>query len=231
MKFKILAVSVILCLSVFSCGGKKNENSYSSPEKTESSSVGKSIETSEQTVELPDSDVAFREKYKDVPTAETGALISISDTVVSAGETAEVTVSVEGVDLQWNMCGIHLTFPNELKCVRQGTEGRDVKCKKGKAVEYNTGFIALEWVENKPDELIRNNLGSLFFTTMFEGDTGQDGDIATFYFEVPEDAKSGTVYPIGYFFRDSDIFRNTSYDSSFEKYAFENWQTGSITVK
>lgn len=229
MNLKLPIISALVCCMLFSCGGK-GENSYSSPENTDNKSIGKGIKYAEM-INLPESNEVLKAKFKDIPEAETGAVISISDTAVSAGETAEVTVSLKGADLGWNMCGIHLTFPDKLKCVRKGTEGRDVKCKKGTAVEYNTGFIAVEWVQNRPEELLSQNLGSLFFTTMFDGDGGQDGDIATFYFEVPKDAESGTVYPIGYYFMESDIFRNSSNDESFEKYAFENWQTGSITVK
>ena len=45
------------------------------------------------------------------------------------------------------------------------------------------------------------------------------------------DAKSGTVYPIGMYFLDTDMFQNTAKDISMEKYAFEHFQSGSITVK
>ncbi|MDE5584407.1 MAG: hypothetical protein K2J08_11980 [Ruminococcus sp.] len=230
MNIKILAVSVLLSFSLLACGDKKNQDSYESPETSGKSSVGKSIETEDEN-KLKKSGEVLKEKYRDVPSAETGPVISISDTAVSAGGTAEVTVSVKGADMAWNMCGIHVTFPDELKCVRLKDDKQDVKCKKGEAVDMCDGFIALEWIDNKPDELINNHLGSLFFTAMFEGDSGQDGEIATFYFDVPEDAESGTVYPIGYYFMQSDMFRNLAGDASFEKYAFENWQTGSITVK
>ena len=89
----------------------------------------------------------------------------------------------------------------------------------------------MDWQNNLADELIRNNNRSLFFTAIFGDKPGTDGDIATFYFKVPDDAMPGTVYDLGYFFMDSDMFRDIDDDLSFEKYAFEHLQNGSITVR
>ena len=62
------------------------------------------------------------------------------------------------------------------------------------------------------------------------------GEIVKFYFKVPEKAKKGTVYPIGIYYMPptderSDMFIGTDGDKSREKYAFQNWTGGSITVK
>lgn len=231
MKFKLTSILMVLCVFACSCGDKK-DSSYTSPESSGQSSI-KGIETTEKVAEVPDSSEAIKNKFKDVPDAESGPLISVNNVKAKAGETAEVTVSVKGADLNWSMCGIHLTYPNVLDCVRDEKDTSSVKFEKGVASEYNTGFISLEceWQNGTPEELMEKNLGALFFTVMFNGNDGQDGDIATFYFDVPEDAKSGTVYPIDLYYMETDMFRNTEGDMSLEKYAFENFQAGSITVK
>ncbi|MDE5771770.1 MAG: hypothetical protein K2I06_09125 [Ruminococcus sp.] len=231
MKLKLTALALILCITAVSCGSKK-DSSYTSPESSGQSSI-KGIENPDDVMEILDSETAMKNKFKDVPTVENGPLISVNNVTAKAGETAEVTVSVKGADLNWSMCGIHLTYPNELKCVLEDEETYSVEFTKGAASEYNTGFISLQcvWQNGIPEELVRKNLGALFFTVMFKGNRGLDGDIATFYFDVPEDAESGTVYPIGFFYMDTDMFRNLDGDLSLEKYAFEHLQEGSITVE
>ncbi len=231
MKLKLIALTAVMFLTAVSCGEKK-ENSYSSPEVSESSMVN-SIETQNDVAEIPDSKKAMEEKFKDVPDADEGALISISNTTAKAGETAEITVSVKNADLKWNMCGMHLTYPEELKCMYPEGEKTMPEFEKGEAVKHNTGIIVMEWKKenNLPEELINKHLGSLFFTVTFNKNDGQDGDIITLYLKVPEDAESGTVYPIDFYYMESDIFKNFENDPSFEKYAFEHTQAGSITVE
>ncbi len=231
MRLKLTAAALLLCITAVSCSSK-GDSSYTSPETSGQSSI-RGIENPDEIVEIPDSETAMKNKFKDVPTAESGPVISVNNVTAKAGETAEVTVSVKGADLNWSMCGIHLTYPDVLDCVLMDEETDSVKFKKGTASEYNTGFISLEceWQGKPPEELISKNLGALFFTVMFKGNEGQDGDIATFYFDVPEDAKPGTVYPIGFYYMETDMFRNVENDRSFEKYAFENLQAGSITVE
>jgi phosphoribosylamine--glycine ligase len=78
--------------------------------------------------------------------------------------------------------------------------------------------------------------GSQDHKRIFDGDKGGDGEIVKFYFKVPEKAKKGTVYPIGIYYMPptderSDMFIGTDGDKSREKYAFQNWTGGSITVK
>ena len=108
-----------------------------------------------------------------------------------------------------------------------------LKYKAGVASEFNTGIVAMEWKKesNPPAELTEKGMGTMFFTVMFSGNEGQDGEILTLYLKVPEDAESGTVYPVGFYYLDTDMFRNTDNDSSFEKYAFEHMKTGTITVE
>ena len=53
---------------------------------------------------------------------------------------------------------------------------------------------------------------------MFVGDGGGDGDIATFYFRVPDNAQSGAVYPIEVYYRDGDLFTNSAANDSYLKH-------------
>lgn len=234
MKLKLIALTAVMCLTAVSCGEKK-ENSYSSTESSVFSAVDSmdSAGTEDNAIEIPENKAVIEEKFRDVPDAEEGAVVSVSNTTAKAGEIAEVTVSVKGADLKWNMCGMHLTYPEELKCIYPEDEKTMLEYEKGEAVKYNTGIIAMEWKkeDNPPEELVSKHLGVLFFTITFNANDGQDGDMITLYFKVPEDAESGTVYPIDFYYMESDLFRNVENDPSFEKYAFEHTQAGSITVE
>jgi hypothetical protein len=171
------------------------------------------------------------EATEPVVAAADGPRLFIRDTTVKAGETAEVTIYIENAERQWNMCGFHITYPDELKPEMMNVEERLVRKKLGEASEYNAGNIAMQWVDNKTDYLISNNLGCVFFTEIFDGDYGLNGDVVTFFLEVPEDAASGTEYPVDFMYIDGDIFVNEAQDKSMEKYVFENWKGGKITVE
>lgn len=224
MKLKITAlILALLTLSAVSCGEKKK--SYNSSESSTSSS-------SESTAEQKSYKEVMEETFRDFKELPEGAELSISSTKGKAGERVPVTISVSGAEKQWSMCGIHLTYDLSLSLVLNDELGEgNVLFTEGEAVKDNIGFISLIWDKNIPKELTDQHLGTFFFTTMFEGDLGGDGDIATFYFDIPKDAESGTVYPIGYYFLNTDVFRNTAGDKSFDKYAFEHFKLGSITVE
>ena len=160
-----------------------------------------------------------------------GPVISLSKTEVSAGQMAEVTMSVKGAEQKWNMCGIHITFPEELEIDMLDEEQRLAKFERGSASEYATASLAMSWTDDLPEELVGEKLHSVFFTEMFDGNTGLDGDICTIYLKVPEDAQSGTVYPLSYYYMESDIFSNAEQNTAFQDYAFSHMQDGSITVK
>lgn len=160
-----------------------------------------------------------------------GPVISLSKTEVSAGQMAEVTLSVKGAQQKWNMCGIHITFPEELEIDMLDEEERLVKFDKGSASEYATASLAMSWTDELPEELAEEKLHSVFFTEMFDGNSGLDGDICTIHLKVPEDAQSGTVYPLSYYYMESDIFSNAEQNTAFQDYAFSHMQDGSITVK
>ncbi|MDE6425975.1 MAG: hypothetical protein K2K89_07545 [Ruminococcus sp.] len=234
MKFKILAVAAMLCLSMVSCG-EKSENSYSSKKESSAAtdlafdSDGSTVDT----IQLPDSKKAMEENFKDVPAVDEGPLISVGNTTAKAGEIAEVKVYVDGADLNWSNCGIHLTYPDVLECVYQDNDDMYLNYEVGEASKFNTGIIAMEWKKenNPPEELTIKGLGTMFFTVMFGGNNGKDGEIVTLYLKVPEDAESGTVYPVGFYYLSTDMFRNLENNSSLEKYAFEHMQSGTITVE
>jgi hypothetical protein len=166
-----------------------------------------------------------------VEVASDGPRLSIKDTTVKAGEVAEVTIAIENAEAAWNMCGFHITYPEELIPEMMDAEERLVRKKMGEASEYNAGSVAMEWVDNKTEYLITNKLGSIFFTEIFDSDYGLNGDVVTFYLKVPEDAASGTEYPVDFMYIDGDVFSNVAGDKAMEKYVFENWKGGKIIVE
>lgn len=178
---------------------------------------------------------AFEEEFGKVEDASEGPLLSLSKTTVKAGGTAEVTISVKNADKQWTMCGLHIAFPDLLTCVMDNVENREPKMTLGDAVKGSAGAVSRLWSENLPSALADVKKQSVFFTSMFSGSKGSDGDMVTFYFNVPADAKSGTVYDFDFYYYNSDqakdMFKIGEENSSAEKYAFTHWQGGSVTVE
>ncbi|MBO5163861.1 MAG: hypothetical protein J6B75_05370 [Ruminococcus sp.] len=217
---RIIAAAAALAalMSMAACGDKKNNSSSSG----ENSIITYSNNTTEAPTAAP---------TEEIKAAEDGPRLFIKDTTAAPGEVAEVTVAVENAEAKWNMCGFHITYPNVLKPEMADAEERMVERELGEASEYNNGSVAMEWQENLPEELTSNNLGSIFFAEMFEKDHGLDGDVVTFFLKIPEDAKSGTEYPVNFFYLDGDLFENVAKDKAMEKYVFENWKGGKITVK
>lgn len=241
LKFSAVLLAAVIASSMTGCLSDNSGNSKSGSEKTTSAAVtdgntandenSSNNAASGSSGEITESMELMRLKFADVPEIESGPVIKIADVTARPGEIAAVTVSVSGTENKWNNCGIHITFPDVLVCQLEDEETRDAKYEPGAAIKKNSGFVAMEWQENLDEELIRNHNRSLFFTALFWDTTGTDGDIATFYFKIPDDAKPGTVYDLGYFFMDTDMFRNADDDLSYEKYAFEHLQNGSITVR
>lgn len=216
----VMAVAVVSSLTA--CVG--DQQPVNTPRETEPP-------TTEAATEAPTEPATKKDSMADVEAAADGPRLYVGDTTAKAGEMAEVTLYVENADMQWNMCGIHLTFPDVLEVDMMDVEQRLIKYSRGNASTYSTASVGMLWVNNLPEALTSQNLGSLFFTEVFDGDHGLDGDIVTFYLKVPEDAESGTVYPIGFFYLEGDKFINKNNDYSLQKYAFENWEAGSITVE
>lgn len=193
---------------------------------SESSSTGNPIITY-----VPQTEPPTAAPTDPVVAAADGPRLSVRDVEVAAGDIAEVTIVIDNAYRKWNMCGVHIKYPNVLKPEMLDAEERLVRKKMGDASEYNVGSTAMEWQFNLPPELEENNLGSIFFTEIFGDDYGLDGDVVTFYLKVPDDAESGTEYPVDFFYLDGDVFSNKANDKSMEKYVFENWKGGKITVK
>lgn len=215
----MFAVGVLMSLTA--CGGKNNSDI----------STGESQRTFPNEVVTAQPKETETESVTEVIAAEDGPHLYIGNTTAKAGEYADVTLYVENAKSNWNFCGIHITYPDVLYPEMLDEEKRIVEYSRGEASKHSSGSSSMVWRDGLPDELVSNKLGCLFFAEMFEGDYGLDGDIVTFRLKIPDDAESGTVYPIGFYYMDTDRFCNKEEDLSLEKYAFENWKEGSVTVE
>ena len=237
MKLKLIsaALPLIAAAALLSgCGDKTEDNSSDSissqvTQTTDSAGDSETVTDSPEEPENPDETSADSSPDEQGNPAQ--PMLSLSNTEASAGEVAEITLSVSGADEKWAMCGLHITYPEELVCQMQNEEERTIKYKLGDASELSMGAVGMLWAEGLPDELTEKHLGCFFFTEMFGGNEGYDGDIATFYLKIPDDAQSGTVYPLSYYFQDSDLFTNDMQDEDMQEYAFTHAVDGSITVK
>ena len=224
MKHKILsAACVVFSLVLFTaCSGSKKESS-------QSSQASKSQKSDSAIVNYDE----FEDLMKDTEDIDDGPLLSLSNTTAKPGELAKVTLSVKNADLKWNMCGIHITYPEFLKPDMKdpSPEVRDVKFETGDATIDNSGAFCKEWQSDLPDILTQKKLGCLFFTCMFSGDYGGDGEMFSVYLKVPENAEPGAVYHIGSYYMSTDLFSNMQSSMPFQKYAFSNFESGTITVE
>jgi hypothetical protein len=212
----MLAVMVMLMSAAVGCSKKENKKALSATSTSESSDV--------------DSSAAESGLASENEKTESGPVLEIENVTAKAGERVDVKVMLSGVPDGWSFCGIHFSYPDVLKPTISERTG-NVECVRGDAVADMTDFLAVNWVDNKPPELIEKNLNSIFFCTMASGDYGTDGHITTFEFEIPADAQSGTVYDLEFFFREGDMFTNMAQDTVMQDQAFANWKHGSITVE
>ena len=212
----MLTVMVMLMSAAVGCSKKENKKALSATSTAESSDVDSSAVESGLASE--------NEK------TESGPVLEIENVTAKAGERVDVKVMLSGVPDGWSFCGIHFSYPDVLKPTISERTG-NVECVRGDAVADMTDFLAVNWVDNKPPELIEKNLNSIFFCTMASGDYGTDGHITTFEFEIPADAQSATVYDLEFFFREGDMFTNMAQDTVMQDQAFANWKHGSITVE
>ncbi len=220
-RFFAAALAMATMITATACGEKKDDKSSGENEIIMYNQGATAVPT-EPVTSVP---------TEPIVAAEDGPRLYIDDVTVKAGEVAEVTISIENADMAWKMCGIHLVYPNVLDPEMMDEEKRFVRKKLGDASEYNVGNVAMEWQFNFTDEMVENNWGSIFFTEMFDGNYGLNGDIVTFFFKVPDDAVSGTEYPVDFKFFDGDMFIDEAGDKSMEKYVFENWRGGKIIVE
>lgn len=221
----IAAAAAVMMLTAASCGGKKDN--YVSPldSGSESSSLFDQVSMPES------SQPEATEPPAEVQAAEDGPRLYMKDAVASPGDEVEITMAVENSLKKWDMCGIHITYPDFLECRMLDEEEGFIDYEVKEASQHRTGVVGMIWREGLPEELTSKNLGCIFFTETFGGqDYGGEGDIVTFTFKVPEDAQPGT-YPIGFYYRDSDIFIDAAQDLSMQKYVFENWREGTLTIE
>lgn len=192
-----------------------------------------SVSTGDPQRTFPDEAVTAEPKATEVVAAADGPRVYIGNTTAKAGEYADVTLYVENAEQNWSFCGLHITYPDVLepKMLEIGNDDNLVDYSRGEASKYSSGATAMLWTQNVPEEITSKNLECFFFAEMFGDDYGLDGDIATFQLKIPEDAESGTVYPIGFYYLETDTFQNMSGDLSLQKYTFDNLKEGSITVE
>ena len=234
MKHKFTAAVMAAAMAAAGLTGCMEKKQPSSSNKSTETAVTTSAAENNSTPKgefISESMELIKLKYADVPDLESGPELKISDTSAKPGEIAKVTVSVTGAKDKWGMCGIHVTYPEELECQVEDEVEYNAKYEMGKAIAGNSGFVAMDWRKNLDDELASAHRQSFFFTTMFTEPHGGDGDIATFFLKVPDDAQPGTVYNIGFYYKDSDMFRDLEGDLAFEKYAFTHMTGGTITVR
>lgn len=226
MRKIIAAAAAVVMLTAASCGGKKNN--YSSPFDSGSESSSSLFDE----VTMPEAtEQETTEPPAVVEAAADGPRLYLKDAVASPGEEVEITMAVENSLKKWNMCGIHITYPDFLECEMMDEEEGFVAYETKDASKYNTGTVAMLWKEGLPEELTSKNLGCIFFTETFGGnDFGGEGDIVTFTFKVPEDAQPGT-YPLGFYYRDTDMFIDAAQDLAMQRYVFENWREGTLTIE
>lgn len=214
-------VAMAVLASMTACGGKANKPSESSL----------SSESSQAERTFPADDVT-EPPTEPISAAADGPRLYIKDTTAKAGEYAEVTLAVENANMNWYICGLHITYSDALEPMMfEGGDEKDMEYTLGEASKRNNGSVTKRWLSGLPDEVTEKNMGCFFFTEIFSDNQGLDGDIATFYLKVPDDAESGTVYDIGFYHMDSDLFMNKEEDLSLQMYAFENWKSGTVTVE
>lgn len=213
-KTAALAAAVLLLLTAFTgCKSDEDSKSYSSDKKSNS-----------------EQQVSIAESPDELPASGAMPVMSISSTEGKPGETVTVSVSLSGAEEKWSVCGIHFSYPQELKCVTIPDDATKPEFAMGDALHDSLGFVAAIWNENLSDELIQNNMYSVFFTAPFSGDGGHDGLIAEFQFTIPEDAAVGTVYNLDFFWREGDCFLDAAQDEKLAAYLQNHWQGGTITV-
>lgn len=216
MKTALIPAIVMLITAAFT-GCSKND-------------AGSTVKNKDAAVNSSQERVA--EVYKDVEDISSGAVLSISHTEAAPGERAEVTISVENSGDPWNTCGLHFIYPDELECLSPSPDKPDL-------VEYELGDVcedfvlasSMKWIGEIPEDLEGKGKNIVFFAAGAIDDDGGSGDIATFYFDIPEDAEPGTEYPFDFYYCSADQFTNVAGDKAMEKYAFTHWQGGSVTVK
>lgn len=198
-------------------GSSKAETSGSEDEETE-----------------PSEEVSMEANVDAVPASGAAPVLAASSAEGAPGEIVPVTISISGAEDKWAMCGVHVTYDERLTCLEDTNQTlEDIPVyEKGDAVKYAEAFTTmLQTGEKRNEYLIENKQSAVFFASVSSTDNGKDGDIITYQFQIPEDAEPGTVYEIGFYYRQGDMFLDAAQDTAIQDYAFSHWQGGSVTVK
>ena len=232
-RFIAFAAALTAAFTAAGCGSGSGSSSDTPAETTAAST--EAVLTRPSDIGLFTSEGRFDQDYAGVPDAEEGPLLKISNTTAKAGDIANVTVSVSNAEGKWDACGLHIVYPEVLECIMNEDTENEPEYEVGDALKKAAATVAVKWRKNFPEDLKKENKGSLFFTAICPENEGRDGDIVTFSFRVPEDAAAGTVYEVYFYYssndRTKDTFSGTDGGLSFEKYAFTHWTGGSVTVE
>lgn len=244
-KIRLLAAVLALtaAMSVVSCEKKGSgsqdsvSDNLSSEQITETDIEGLeeiteevTQEAAEEETQTPTEQVMVADENA-VPASGAAPVLSVSSVTGAPGETVEVTASLSGADKQWAMCGVHMTYDERLTCIADESDPKTPKFTRGEAVNNITGFITMLQVdEDRNQYLIDQKQNAVFFAAVDSVDNGADGDIVTYSFKIPDDAESGTVYDIGFYYREGDMFLGADKDEAMQDYAFSHWQGGTVTV-
>ena len=218
---KIITAAAALTMAVTLAGcSSKSSSSSGSKEKT--------------AADMYISREAFSKEYSGIEDAGKGPVLSIESTTAKAGDIAKVSVCVDTPDKNWSACGLHISYSDELEC-QLSDDGESVKCTVGEACGANPLTSSMEWQNELPEDIAAAGRKMFFFAAVLGEADGTSGKIATFYFKVPENAESGTVYDLNYYYYSSDVSRDmfsaADGDASYEKYAFSHCTGGMITVE
>lgn len=217
----IIAALLAASVTFTSCG--KSSSKDSSSEASESS------ESSAQTSEYVEP--SMNADPNAVPASGAAPVLKASDAQGKPGDIVEVTVSVNGADGKWAMCGVHLTYDENMVCVASSSDETAPDTHKGGAIENIDSFIAVYQIgEDRNEYLLENKLNAVFFAAVDSKNDGRDGDIVTFKFEIPKEAEAGAEYEIGFYYRNGDMFTDADKDEAIQDYAFSHYETGTITV-
>lgn len=217
-RFVAVAAALVMTLAMAGCSSKS------------SSSTVKEKEAADMFI----SRAAFDKDFDGVEDIEKGPVLGIENVTAKAGETVKVSITVDTPDHNWAMCGLHITYPEDLQCELE-EDNETVKCAVGEACGGNPLTSTMKWHDELPEDLAAAHRNMFFFAALLRDDDGTSGKIATFSFKIPDDAESGDTYDLSYYYhssdRSKDMFTTIDNDKAYEKYAFSHFTGGTITVE
>lgn len=229
----ILAALLAATMLMTACSGDDSgSESASGSSSAADDSQTKTAAAQEETE--PSEEVSMEADADAVPVSGAAPVLSISDAEGAPGDIVPVTISISGAEDKWSMCGVHVVYDDRLVCLEDENAGQEYipVYEKGEAVKYAEAFTSmLQTGEKRNDYLIENNQCAVFFASVSSIDNGKDGDIITYQFQIPEDAQPGTVYELGFYYRQGDMFLDAAQDMAIQDYAFSHWQGAAVTVK